>query len=250
MPGAGSSPALPRRCSGLRAVRALADAGIHCGVLMAPLVPGVTTRASLVEATLKAAADARRALGRRDGAASRRRDAHPLHARAGAEYPHLVAGYERLYAGKYAAPGYADEVQKMVGLLKARYGIGPRRRPAEVEPAEAPAAAPAATPQQMPMRFVRSRESRSAGHVGWTFRSAAAGQSCPLPLCPASDVTRGLHRTSPARQPPASPSDAAAAPPAAPCAARCERSRRARAPRERRRRSPPGRRGSARRARR
>ena len=78
------------------------------------------------------------------------------------EYPHLVAGYERLYAGKYAAPAYADEVEKMVGLLKARYGIGNRRRAAEVEASHAPTAAPAATPRQMPMRFVRARESRRA----------------------------------------------------------------------------------------
>ena len=39
----GTAPPLQR----LRAVRALVDAGIHCGVLMAPLVPGITTRPSL-----------------------------------------------------------------------------------------------------------------------------------------------------------------------------------------------------------
>ena len=94
---------------------------------MAPLVPGVTTRASLVEATLKAAADhGARSVG-----------AMVLHLEGGTrthfmrvlarEYPHLVDGYERLYAGKYAAAGYTDEVQRMVGLLKAKYGIGHRR---------------------------------------------------------------------------------------------------------------------------
>ena len=41
----------------LRAVRTLVDAGIHCGVLMAPLVPGITTRRSLIEDTVKAAAE-------------------------------------------------------------------------------------------------------------------------------------------------------------------------------------------------
>src|SRR5215216_2423110 len=41
----------------LKAVRALADAGIHVGVLMAPLVPGITTSRESVESTIKAVAD-------------------------------------------------------------------------------------------------------------------------------------------------------------------------------------------------
>ena len=96
----GTAPPLQR----LRAVRALTDAGIHCGVLMAPLVPGITTRASLVEATLKAAADhGARSVG-----------AMVLHLEGGTrvhfmrvlaqEYPHLVEGYERLFAGSTRRP--------------------------------------------------------------------------------------------------------------------------------------------------
>jgi DNA repair photolyase len=149
----GTAPPLQR----LRAVRALADAGIHCGVLMAPLVPGITTRASLVEATLKAAADhGARSVGAMvlhlEGATR----SHFLRF-LGQEYPHLVAGYERLFAGKYAPASYTDEVQQMVGLLKAKYGIANRRRDAEPETAE-----PAPEqPRQMPMRFVRSPDRRT-----------------------------------------------------------------------------------------
>jgi DNA repair photolyase len=148
----GTAPPLQR----LRAVRALTDAGIRCGVLMAPLVPGVTTRASLVEATLKAAADhGARSVG-----------AMVLHLEGGTrthflrvlaqEYPHLVDGYERLFAGKYAPAAYTDEVDRMVGLIKARYGLTTRRRTGhgDVE------AAPPAPPEQIPMRFVRSRAAR------------------------------------------------------------------------------------------
>ena len=122
---------------------------------MAPLVPGVTTRASLVEATLKAAADhGARSVG-----------AMVLHLEGGTrthfmrilarEYPHLVDGYERLYAGKYATASYTDEVQRMVGLLKAKYGIStaagrlPRR--------STPIRRLPAGPRQIPMRLVRSR---------------------------------------------------------------------------------------------
>jgi hypothetical protein len=39
------------------------------------------------------------------------------------EYPHLVGGYERLYAAKYPPRGYRDEVRNVVGVLKAKYGF-------------------------------------------------------------------------------------------------------------------------------
>src|SRR5688572_3711103 len=41
----------------LRAVRALVDAGIRAGVLMNPIVPGISSRPSLMEQTIKAIAD-------------------------------------------------------------------------------------------------------------------------------------------------------------------------------------------------
>ena len=147
----GTAPPLQR----LRAVRALTDAGIHCGVLMAPLLPGITTRASLVEATLKAAADhGARSVG-----------AMVLHLEGGTrahfmrvlarEYPHLVDGYERLFAAKYTPASYSDEVQRMVGLLKAKYGITSRRR----DSVPTPPRSAAEPPRQIPMRFVRARAS-------------------------------------------------------------------------------------------
>jgi len=125
----GTAPPLKR----LRAVRALVDAGIHCGVLMAPLVPGITTKPTLIEATIKAAADhGARSVG-----------AMVLHLEGGArthflqviatEFPHLVEGYERLFAKKHAPAAYTDEVARIVGLLKARHGVvsGREARPRE-----------------------------------------------------------------------------------------------------------------------
>ena len=52
--GGASSRAPRRRCSACRAVRALADAGVRAGVLMAPIVPGITTTSRVVEATITA----------------------------------------------------------------------------------------------------------------------------------------------------------------------------------------------------
>jgi len=136
----------------LRAERTLVDAGIHCGVLMAPLLPGITTRPALLEATIKAAADhGARSVG-----------AMVLHLDAGVrqhflqmveqEFPHLVEGYVRLYAGKYAPPAYTDEVARIVGLLKARYGVRSRPHRSSV-----PATRPAPAPAQVPLRFVTQR---------------------------------------------------------------------------------------------
>jgi DNA repair photolyase len=149
----GTAPPLQR----LRAVRALTDAGIHCGVLMAPLVPGITTRASVVEATLKAAADhGARSVGAMVLHLEGGTRSHFLRI-LGQEYPHLVAGYERLFVGKYATASYTDEVQRMVGLLKAKYGMANRRRGEAVDTATPPAE----PTRQLPMRFVRARTERS-----------------------------------------------------------------------------------------
>ena len=137
----------------LRAVRILVDAGIHCGVLMAPLVPGITTKRSLIEDTVKAAAD--------HGAVSI--GAMVLHLEGGTrahfmrvlatEYPQLVDGYERLFTAKYAPPAYTGEVGRMVGLLKAKYGVATRVR-TPLDP-ESPGPATAAAEAQASFRWPR-----------------------------------------------------------------------------------------------
>jgi DNA repair photolyase len=88
----------------LRAVRQLRDAGVNAGVLMAPVVPGFTTQPAKLEATIKAIAD--------HGAAFMA--ANLMYLKGGtkehfmgflaAEFPHMVEGYNRLYAGAHATP--------------------------------------------------------------------------------------------------------------------------------------------------
>jgi DNA repair photolyase len=118
----GTAPPLQR----LRAVRDLVDAGIRAGVLMAPIVPGLSSKPALIERTIKAIAD--------HGACFV--GCSVMHLEGGtrdhfmrwlsAEYPHLVEGYRTLYAGKYAPPAYRKEVQRLVGMLRARYGLDAR----------------------------------------------------------------------------------------------------------------------------
>ena len=107
----------------LRAVRRLTDAGIDAGVLMMPLVPGITSRDG-VERTLRALADHG---ARFVGTCVARLDPgvreHFL-AFLAREYPSLVEGYERLYVGARANMSYTRQIQAMVDVMRGRVGIG------------------------------------------------------------------------------------------------------------------------------
>ena len=112
----------------LRAVRELVDAGIDCGVLMAPIVPGFSTHPSKVERTIKAIADA----------GARSVGATVMHLEGGTrdhfmamihrEYPELSEKYEQLYASKYVPKDYDKRVQEVVGLMRSRYLPHVRKR--------------------------------------------------------------------------------------------------------------------------
>src|SRR6476619_5379302 len=119
----GTAPPLQR----LRAVRQLRDAGVNAGVLMAPVVPGFTTQAARLEATIKAIAD--------HGAAFM--GANLLYLKGGTkdhfigflqqQFPHLVDSYNRLYAGAYANSEYVKAVRGMIDVLQNRYDVRGRR---------------------------------------------------------------------------------------------------------------------------
>ncbi|MGW1136837.1 Rv2578c family radical SAM protein [Streptomyces zhihengii] len=137
-------PGTPSPERRLGVVRALTDAGIGCGVLMAPVIPFLGDRPEQLRATVHAIAAA--------GATS----VTPLvlHLRPGARewfmswlrahHPILVERYERMYAeGAYAPKWYQRRITRQVHELAAEYGIGPaspRSRRALPEPAaqEAP----------------------------------------------------------------------------------------------------------------
>lgn len=120
----------------LRAVRRLCDAGIRAGVLMAPIVPGFTTQPAKLDATIKAVAD--------HGAAFM--GANLMYLKGGTRdhfmgflasaYPHLLAKYQRLYAGAYAPPDYVATVRSLIDMLQERHQV--RRRAKGVEPPAEP----------------------------------------------------------------------------------------------------------------
>lgn len=119
-------PGTPAPRVRLRVCRTLTDAGIGCGVLMAPLLPYLTDSPSQLEATVCAIATA--------GA----RSVTPivLHLRPGArewylawlerEHPELVTRYQNLYGGgAYAPKAYQRSISARVAALAQRYGLGP-----------------------------------------------------------------------------------------------------------------------------
>jgi DNA repair photolyase len=113
----------------LRAVAALAAADIPVGVLLAPIVPGLTTERTNLEGVVRGAAEhGARFLG-----------AGVLHLEAGvrehfdgflaAEASDLLPLYRRLYPGTRVRPGVERSLDAVVADLRQRYGLA--ERPAE-----------------------------------------------------------------------------------------------------------------------
>ncbi|MFF5367592.1 Rv2578c family radical SAM protein [Streptomyces sp. NPDC013187] len=142
------TPAPERR---LDVVRTLAEHGIGCGVLMAPVIPFLSDSPAQLRATVRAIA------------ASGATSVTPLvlHLRPGARewfmawlgqhHPHLVARYERMYAeGSYAPKWYQRRITRQVHELAEEYGIGPTRAdiPRRIRPPE-PAEPPSSEPTQL-----------------------------------------------------------------------------------------------------
>ena len=119
----------------LRAVRLLVDAGVRAGVLIAPIVPGITSQPAKLERTIKAIAD--------HGAAFM--GSVVLHLKDGTrthffeylaqEFPALVPKYQRLYQSRaYVPKAYAAEVRSVMELLQTRYGLQGRESREEADP--------------------------------------------------------------------------------------------------------------------
>ena len=110
----------------LRAVRDLNDAGIRAGVLMNPIVPGLTSQPAKLEATVKAIADHGAAfmgtnlLFLKDGTRVHFMNFLEKH------FPVLATKYHRLYRGAYAPDAYAKEIRGMVRMLQKKYRVSKR----------------------------------------------------------------------------------------------------------------------------
>jgi DNA repair photolyase len=117
-------PGTPSPAKRLEVCRALNDAGLRCGVLMAPILPGLTDAPDQLAATVEQVA----------AAGARHLTPIVLHLRPGsrewfmhwlaATRPELVPRYEKLYArSAYAPKSYQEEVCGRVRELARAAGI-------------------------------------------------------------------------------------------------------------------------------
>jgi DNA repair photolyase len=145
--GVESGAPSPRRR--LDAVRAFSDAGFQVGVLMAPILPGLTDTDDSIEDTVSAIAAA--------GAVSV--TPLPLHLRPGArewyaawlvrEFPQLAPRYRELFrGGSYSPKEYQREVTARVRMAARRHGLH-RAEAGDARQAPDTPPAPPAAPQQL-----------------------------------------------------------------------------------------------------
>ena len=125
-----SEPGTPHPRKRIEAVRALNEAGIPCGVLMAPILPGITDDPQRLREVVAAAIDA--------GATH----VSPilLHLRPGVReeflpwlednYPDLTARYEELYRRPYAPKGEQEALGRRVSaIVRGLGGVRSTREP-------------------------------------------------------------------------------------------------------------------------
>jgi DNA repair photolyase len=108
----------------MRALHRLAQAGVHAGVMIAPVIPGVSDDVPHLEALLRAAKEngarfAHAAPLRMYGGVKRR--FLPVVAQ---EFPELLAKYERAFdRNGIVSPAYAGALKRRVSLLRRKVGL-------------------------------------------------------------------------------------------------------------------------------
>lgn len=116
-------PGTPPPHQRLKVVRQLTEAGIPAGVLMAPVLPGITDAPESIEAVIAAAAE--------HGAMSCGTSALRLAPLVKEHYlgflketfPDLVDRYERGYTGAHAPADYLRGLERRIARIRSRYGF-------------------------------------------------------------------------------------------------------------------------------
>ena len=121
----------------LKAMRTLRDAGVPAGVMMAPILPGLTDSAESIEAVAAAARD-HHAVSFSTAALRLAPHVKEFYLGfIGDEYPDLLPRYKRAYPGAYAPPEYRAKLNARVERIRAAYGFaghGERRRAPQPPP--------------------------------------------------------------------------------------------------------------------
>ena len=118
-----TEPGAPSPVARLEAMQFLVENGINAGVMMAPLLPGISdSTESIYDVAEAAAAHGARFIG-----------ANVLFLKPGSKewfmpmlketYPHLAPGYAKLYAKTYAPRDYTSSVMKVVDQARRSVGL-------------------------------------------------------------------------------------------------------------------------------
>jgi DNA repair photolyase len=118
-----TEPSTARPQKRLEAMKLLSERGIRCGVLLAPVLPGLTDDPASLEAVVEAA---------REHGASFVHD-NVLYLKPGTKewfmpflreaYPHLSERYAKYYRGAYAPRTYTQDVHRTVQDLREKYDL-------------------------------------------------------------------------------------------------------------------------------
>ena len=118
-----TEPGAPSPMARLEAMQFLVENGVHAGVSMAPILPGISDNPESIDAVVEAAAQ--------HGAEFL--SANLLFLKPGSKewfmpyikeaHPHLVPGYARIYRQTYAPREYTAGVLKVVDEARRRWGL-------------------------------------------------------------------------------------------------------------------------------
>ena len=118
-----TEPGTPHPLRRVRAVEALNEAGVPCGVLVAPVLPGLSDRPEQLEEVVRACVEA----------GARSVGAVLLHLRPGVRevflarladtHPELVPRYERWYPGVWAPRSVSERIHRRFAVARTRAGL-------------------------------------------------------------------------------------------------------------------------------
>ena len=127
-----TEPGAPRPLARLEAMQYLVENGVPAGVMMAPLLPGISDHEESIQAVAEAAqAHKAQFLG-----------ANVLFLKPGSKewfmpmlretYPHLTPGYAKMYRKTYAPEDYTKSVLNAVDRARRDWGLSNRVRPSKM----------------------------------------------------------------------------------------------------------------------
>ena len=124
-----TEPGAPNPMARLEAMQFLVENGIHAGVMMAPLLPGISDSAESIDAVAEAAA----------GHQAQYLGANVLFLKPGSRewfmpmlreaYPRLAPGYNSLYQKTYAPRDYTQRVLRLVDDSRRVWGLATKQAP-------------------------------------------------------------------------------------------------------------------------